>query len=332
MNKGIAFAGNLNVDQIKFIEQYPSPQALTSILEIKKTLGGLVCNCAIDVAKLDSSIPLKAIGIVGEDDAGDFVLEEMKRYPSISCEAVKRTGQTSFTDVMTQPDGGRTFFQYRGANALLCPEDFDFNSIEANILHIGYILLLDGLDAPDPEYPTALCRVLKNAKDYGIKTSIDVVSEEGDRFSKLVPPALQYTDYCMINEIEAGRTTGILLRDGEKLIEENMKPCLKKLAELGVHEWVVIHTPELSCGYDVMNDKFYFEKSWDIPDGFKKSSVGAGDAFASGMLIGAYYGWDLGKAIHIAGAIAAYSLSGFGSSNAIKALPELLEEMKKYQK
>ena len=47
----------------------------------------------------------------------------------------------------------------------------------------------------------------------GIKTSIDVVSEASDRFTRLVPPALKYTDYCIINELEAGQSTGVALRD-----------------------------------------------------------------------------------------------------------------------
>ena len=47
----------------------------------------------------------------------------------------------------------------------------------------------------------------------GIETV--VVSEAGERFNKLVPPALKYTDICCINEIEASRTTGVEIRDAE---------------------------------------------------------------------------------------------------------------------
>jgi arabinose-5-phosphate isomerase len=58
-----------------------------------------------------------------------------------------------------------------------------------------------------------MARLLAEAQKHGIKTSIDVVSEASDRFTRLVPPSLKYTDYCIINEIEAGQTTGIALRD-----------------------------------------------------------------------------------------------------------------------
>ena len=46
-----------------------------------------------------------------------------------------------------------------------------------------------------------------------MKTSVDVVSEDSDRFAKSSDPALAHTDYCILNEIEAGKTTGFNLRE-----------------------------------------------------------------------------------------------------------------------
>ena len=331
MKKGIAFAGTIVLDQIKFVETYPAPGTLTTITEMTRAMGGLVCNCVVDMARLDSSIPLKVIGIAGEDDAGDYILQQLSQYQNIDTSAILREGSTSYTDVITQQDGSRTFFHFRGTNAILGPEHFDFCTLEADILHIGYILLLDRLDSPDGNYPTAMCRLLEEAKAHGIETSIDVVSEDSDRFSAIVAPALRYADYCIINEIEAARTTGIELRRGDTLLEENLPPCLRKLVDFGVAKWAVIHMPEMSCGYDSRNGEYFMEPSWKIPPGFKRSSVGAGDAFASGILYGAYNGWDLRKSLRTAGAIAAYSLSGLGASDAIKPLEDIMVEMAAYQ-
>lgn len=329
MEKGIAVAGNLIVDQIKYIDRYPSPSTLGSITAVTRSLGGLVCNCTVDLAKLDRSIPLKAVGVVGQDDAGDYILQQLAAYPSIDIARVRRGGATSFTDVMTESDGRRTFFQYRGANAQLCPDDFDFSELSADILHIGYILLLDLLDGPDPAYPTAMCRVLDRAQKAGIRTSIDVVSEDSGRFPQIVPPALRYTDYCTINELEAERITGIpLTRGSGALIRENMEKACHRLKEMGVGRWAVVHTPERSCGMDETG-RYVEEASWRIPAGFKRSSVGAGDAFASGILYGVYRGWTLEQSIHAAGAIAAHSLSGAGASDAILPIDELLARMER---
>jgi len=331
MNKGIAIAGNMIVDYIKYVETYPSQHTLTTITKNDRSTGGLACNCLLDLAKLDPGVPLKAIGIVGQDDAGDYILQQLTAHASIDTSRILRRGVTSYTDVMTEPDGGRTFFHCRGANAELSPEHFDFSALEADILHIGYILLLDSLDGADSEYPTAMCRVLSKARKAGIATSVDVVSEDGERFSRLVPPALAYTDYCIINEIEASLTVGVPLReDNGSLLERNLPEVCDRLMALGVGRWVVLHMPELSCGIE-RGGSFILERSWKIPEGFIKSSVGAGDAFASTVLYSAYRGWDLREALRTAGAVAAYSLSGAGACDAIEPLQELISKMKAFQ-
>lgn len=332
MKKGIAFAGNIIIDYVKLIDAYPAEQSLTTIRDMKPSLGGLCCNCVLTLAKLDPELPIKVIGIIGEDDAGDFAMSSFGKHASVDTSRILRQGHTSYTDVMTVTSTSkRTFFTYQGANALLKPEHFDFSALDADILHIGYILLLDGLDAPDEDYPTAMCRVLDAAQKAGIRTSIDVVSEEGERFAKLVTPALKYADYCIINEYEASLTVGIPVRDaGGNLIEENLPVICQKLMDMGVGRWVVVHMQELSCGLE-RGGVYYQENSWEIPEGFKKSSVGAGDAYAGGILYGIYNDWSLEESINTAGAVAAYSLSGVGAYDPIKPLPELIKEMKTFQ-
>ena len=332
MNKGIAIAGNLIVDYIKYIEKYPAEQTLTTITGVERSTGGLCCNCVLTLAKLDPHLPIKAIGVVGEDELGDYLIKELDIHLSVDISRILRKGATSYTDVMTDcGNSKRTFFHFRGSNALLSPGNFDFDVLDADILHIGYILLLDSLDAPDNEYPTSICRVLDAAQKAGIKTSIDVVSEDGSRFTTIVPPALQYVDYCCINEHEASGITGIPLRNEDGIvIEGNLKTACDELLNMGVCRWAIIHMPELSCGIE-REGMFHRADSWRIPDGFKLSSVGAGDAYCSGILYGAYNGWSLTESMHVAGAVAAYSLSGAGAASVIKPLDEILDEMKSYQ-
>ncbi|MDR1496622.1 MAG: carbohydrate kinase family protein [Clostridiales Family XIII bacterium] len=323
---GIAFAGNLIVDHLKTVHTWPTEGALAKVLGQRYALGGLVNNCAIDLAKLDPSVPVKVLGLVGDDEKGDLILGAYEEYPSVDTGFVERRGETAFTDVFTAPDGSRTFFTFMGSNAELAPSYFDFDRMKADILHVGYILLLDGLDAPDPEYGTALCRVLADARAHGIATSIDVVSEDSDRYAAIVPPALKYADYCVMNEFEAGRTAGIDIRDGTALIEKNIEECVRDLASKGVRRWTVVHMPELSAAYDAETGEYISIPSLKVPDGFIASCVGAGDAFAVGVLYGAYQGWDLRRSLDAASAIAAYSLSGNGASDAVRPFDEILKK------
>jgi len=326
MKKGIAIAGNLNVDQLKKIDIYPQNSKLTTIREISSSLGGAVCNCLMDLARMDPNIPLKAIGMIGTDERGEFVLRTMGQFLNIDLSGVFREGKTSFTDVMMdESDKSRTFFMYRGTSVNFSDKHFCLDNLEADILHVGYILLLDGMDAVDDEYGTVMARVLCEAKKRGIQTSIDIVSEESDRYKVLVPPSLKYTDYCVINEIEAGRTVGIELRNetGE-LILNNIPEVLKKLRDMGVSKWVVIHAPESSFALDE-KEQYYAKPSLLLPKGFIKGTVGAGDAYVAGVLYGAYMGYSLEAAMEIGTAAAACSLSEEDSTTGMKDFQKIIQ-------
>ena len=124
-----------------------------------------------------------------------------------------------------------------------------------------------------------------------------MVSEASDRFRQLVPPALKYTDYCVINEYEAQQTTGVPLRDeSDRLIPENLPKALEAMKSMGVTTWAVIHCPEGGFGLDE-NGALVSAGSLILPGERIVGSVGAGDAFCAGVLYGAEMAWPLGRAI-----------------------------------
>ena len=323
---GIAVAGNMIVDVLYPILGHPKPGELTTITEgISRSSGGALCNVIVDLAKLDPKLPLTALGRVGTDTEGDYVLEKLQAHENIDTSRVLREGLTSFTAVMADTIGKqRTFYHYRGANARFCEADIDWDNLKADILHIGYILLLDALDEPDDAYGTKMARLLHTAQSRGILTSIDVVSEAGDRFERIVPHALKYTDFCVINEMEAQASTGVQLRsEGNVLIKENLPKALRQLKALGVSRWAVIHCPEGAYGIDESGN--YIEtESVPVPQGYIKGTVGAGDAFCSGVLYGAYAGMPLGEAIELGNAAAACSLSESGATEGMRVACDAL--------
>ena len=325
--KGICCAGNMIVDITYPIETWPRQNELTHITEgIQSTTGGSVCNTITDLARLDPTLHLVASGFAGHDAEGDFMLSELGKYPNIDLSMVQRNGRTSFTAVMSNNQTKeRTFFQHAGANAYYGEEHIDLDKLDVNIFHIGYILLLPHLDEADDEYGTKMARLLHHAQEKGFKTSIDVVSEAGDRFKRLVTPALKYTDYCIINELETQQTTGVLLRDeNEVLHPENMKKALEKLFELGVSTWAVIHCPEMGCGMDAQGN-YYEAKSLKLPKGYIQGTVGAGDAFCAGVLYAAETGMTIPEALKLGACSAAASLSAVGASDGVGTVEEVLK-------
>ena len=327
MRKGICCAGNMIVDITYPIETWPKQNELTHITEgIQNSTGGSVCNTISDLARLDPNMHLVASGFAGHDAEGDFIMEEMGKYPNIDLSMVKRDGRTSFTAVMSNNQTKeRTFFQHAGANAYYGEDDIDWDNLDVNIFHIGYILLLPALDAADDEYGTKMARLLHRAQKLGMKTSIDVVSESGDRFAKLVTPALKYADYCVINELEAQQTTGVQLRGEDGTLHtENMPAALAKLKELGVSTWAVIHCPEVGCGIDE-NGKYFQVPSLKLPKGYIKGTVGAGDAFCAGILYAAEKQLPMDEALKLGACAAAASLSEVSASDGVKTAEEVLK-------
>lgn len=327
MKKGICCAGNMIVDITYPIETWPKQNELTHITEgIQTSTGGSVCNTITDLARLDPDLPLVASGFAGHDAEGSFVLDELGKYPNIDLSLVKRDGRTSFTAVMSNnKTKERTFFQHAGANAYYCEDHIDWDKLDVDIFHIGYILLLPALDQPDAEYCTKMARLLHRAQKAGMKTSIDVVSEAGERFAKLVTPALKYANYCVINELEAQQTTGIRLRDEDGTLHpENMEVALRKLKELGVSDWAVIHCPEIGCGVDEQGE-FFAVPSLKLPVGWIKGTVGAGDAFCAGILYAAEMDMSMEQALKLGACSAAASLSEVSASDGVKTVEEVLK-------
>lgn len=273
MNSGIAIAGSIIVDKINAISAYPNCGELTQIKSVQKAVGGCVPNDAIDIKHIDKSIVVKAVGKIGNDTDGEFVKSVLSDNGVDVSSVISVDKSTSFTDVMSVVGGQRTFFTYAGANAEFGADDVDFDALNVKMFHLGYFLLLDKIDAGDGE------KLLKKAQEEGVKTSIDLVSENSDRYADVIP-CLKYTDNLIINEIEAGNLTKI----EPKL--ENLRAIAEKLKRYGVKERVIIHTSEI--GVCLSNNGFFSLPSYDLPKGFIVGTTGAGDAFCSGALVGIY--------------------------------------------
>jgi sugar/nucleoside kinase (ribokinase family) len=327
MKKGMAVAGNMIVDTIYPVDHYPQIGELATIEDnIKKATGGAVCNVIVDLAKLDEALPLTALGVIGADEDGRFIQAYLSGYPNIDCSQIVHEGRTSFTAVMSDNSTKqRTFFHFRGANARFSEEHIDWRRLNADLLHVGYILLLDELDRPDNEYGTKMARLLASARRKGIKTSVDMVSDREERFKKIVPPALKYTDYCIINEIEAERTTGITIRNNDGIDETKLDLALTAIKEMGVAEWVVVHAPEGGYGLNCVSGERAKVKSIKLPDGYIKGTNGAGDAFCAGVLYGVYREKPLAEAIELGIACASCSLSEPGATEGMRSYDEVMK-------
>ena len=330
--KGITIAGNILTDIVKHIDCYPKIGMLANVTEISQAVGGCAPNTAIDIAKIDPSVPLSVIGKIGDDEYGRFVVSQMSRY-GIDCGKISISPDkpTSFSDVMSMPSGERTFFHARGSNADFSPDDVDISSITSEILHIGYILLLDTFDMEDKEYGTVMSRFLHDVQERGIKTSVDVVSDSTADYKAKILPALKYCNYAIMNEIESSMLFDIdpYYEDGSLNIE-NMRTIMVRMAECGIKDKVIIHCKKAGFCYDVKSGEFTVQPSVNIPKSAIKGSVGAGDAFCAGSLYGIYNNYDDKRILEFAAAAAACNLFAENSVDGMRPKSEIEKLIEEY--
>lgn len=330
--RGVLSGGNWIIDQVKLIDVYPQREQLGNILSQSEGTGGSPYNVLIDLAKLGASFPLYGAGLVGKDAFGKQILEDCRKNKiDTKFIGVSSKAPTSYTDVMTEKENGcRTFFHCRGANAFWDGGDLNFSRTKARIFHLGYLLLLDALDAPDGKYGTKAARLLASAQHAGIKTSVDVVSEDSDRFAKIVNPALKHVDYCILNEIEAGKTTGFKIRQADgRLDTVALRHAAGALLQQGVRELVVVHFPEGGFARTRQGEDFW-QPSLKLPPKFIAGTAGAGDAFCAGVLFGLHDGWDLQRCLFTGVCVAAASLSDPTCTNGVRTLSACLSLAKKF--
>ena len=326
MKNGITIGGSIFVDYLKKIDFYPGEGMLSPIQSEDRSIGGCVGNTGISLKRLEPSMRVKAAGCVGKDDAGKYVLDVYKESKLDISEITEVSSTpTGYTDVFAAKSGTRTFFVNLGTNALFAPGYINFDSLDTKMYHMGYILLLTQMDSPDEQYGTVMARALHEIQRRGIKTSIDIVSEDSDRFARIVTPSLRYCNYAIINEIEAGRTVGINPRNPDgTLIFESLPVICEKLLDLGVSDGVVIHCPETGIFMD-KNKKWTGVRSRTLPDGFIKGSVGAGDAFCAGTLLGLYNDMSPVEFLQLANAAAQGCLSSQSGTDGVGQAAEMLK-------
>ncbi len=330
---GILAGGNWIVDQVKTVDVFPQRETLANILSQSQGGGGSPYNLVVNLAKLGVKLPLEGVGLVGKDALGEYILADLERY-KIDARNIKVTPKapTSYTDVMTEVDTGRrTFFHCRGANAFWDGKGLGFNKSKAKIFHLGYLLLLDAIDGPDKKYGTRGAALCAAAQKAGLKTSIDCVSEDSDRFAKIVSPILPHTDFCILNELEAGKTTGFTIRREDGTLDlVALRHAAGALLQLGVKELVCVHFPEGGFARARGGEDFW-QPSLKLPQKYIQGAAGAGDAFCAGMLLGIHEGWEIQRSLFTAVCASAANLSDSTCTGGMKNLRSVLALAQKYK-
>lgn len=322
---GILAGGNFIIDHVKLIDAWPAQDMLAFIRSETSSNGGGPYNMLKDLAAMRCGYPLAAAGLVGTDANGDWILRDCQSA-GIDITQLHQTdaAPTSYTDAMTVSGSGRrTFFHQLGTNALVSEEHFDFSRTQAKIFHLGYLMLLSEMDRLLADGRTVASRVLEAAQAAGLLTSVDLVSADHPQFRQITAAALPFTDFLILNEIEAGNATGRDLKSVPPDLAQ-IQLAAQTLLNAGVRREVIIHF-EAGAVVAEKNGRLHHQPSLKLPPGFIAGATGAGDAFAAGYLHGTHENWPVPERLKLAVCTAAMCLTHPTPSQGLKPVAACLQ-------
>jgi len=328
--RGIASVGCAVVDIAKVIDHYPEPNHLALIAEVALSTGGPALNMAVNLRQLGADYPVWFHGAVGDDEHGRFLLAECDRL------GIDRTGlltkpdvATSFTDVFLERHGGRrTMFFHPGANDAYTSVGAAIEQSGARILHTGSPGALKLMDTPIAGDETGWSRLLARAQAAGLHTNMELIDLDDGLTRTLVGPCLPHLSSIVINELEAGTLTGIHAPspDADGPVDwVTLETMARRLVELGVSTLAVVHFPAGAVAA-APDGRTWRQGSVRLPSDRVRSAVGAGDAFAAGVIHGIHEGWAVPDCLRLAVASAAACVQEAHTSAGIKPVDTCLAD------
>ncbi|MBI2098692.1 MAG: carbohydrate kinase family protein [Candidatus Wildermuthbacteria bacterium] len=231
--------------------------------EVNFSVGGGAINTAVTFA--NQGYKVAAIAQVGDDPEGQHIRDKSDSY-GIHCDFLSQDKNhfTSFSFILSLPDGSRTVFRYKGASWYLKEENIPWMDLRAQWLYVNHMA---------GESHDVLPRLLKEAKDRGMQIAWNPGSTQLEKKNEL-QQLMSYADLFIVNQEEASKIVGIPY--------QKKKQIFKRLDEL-VHGRVIM--TEGSKGVEVSDGKTLWSAGV-LP--LDKSEIvdrtGAGDAFGSGFV------------------------------------------------
>ncbi len=106
--------GTISVENVTHLPHLPTPRRDAAAQSDHDELGGEAANVAAFLATWGLRVLLVG-NVIGADRKGDFILKELKRYPSIDTCYVRQQADivTPFSRLLVTPDGDRSRIAYR---------------------------------------------------------------------------------------------------------------------------------------------------------------------------------------------------------------------------
>ena len=261
-SKKLLVIGELNVDLIlNNIQGFPKLGTEIVAEQMNFTLGSSSAIMASNISAL--GVDTSFCGMVGTDDFGDFILQQLQ-LKNVDTRFVQKTAdqKTGITVVMNY-EQDRANVTYCGAMDSLTISDIPWNQLqEYGHFHLSNYFLQKGIR-------NSITEIFKKAKVEGLTTSLDLQVDPENQWDFDYRNCLPYVDVFLPNEQELLALTK--KSNIEEGIEE-LKPYTNIIAlKLGDKGGMVISGEEKILKEPFLNKNF-------------ADAIGAGDSFNAGFL------------------------------------------------
>jgi sugar/nucleoside kinase (ribokinase family) len=288
---------------VRPVEQIPERGKLALVPNLEIHLGGLAGVTASVFSQLGGNAAF--IGKLGADGFGDYVVAQLNAAGVLTGHVTRSDdANTSATVVLISEDGERTFLHHLGTNAVTTEHDIEPDFVkQAKLLHWGGPAVTPMLDG------APMGRVFKQARESGVKTSMDTCFDGNGTWFPLIEHALPHLDIVMSSLEEAQHYTG----------KEAPEDIADFYRSFGVETVMIKLGPDGMFLKDSGASHLLPGHKVDVVD-----TTGAGDASCGGFLYGYVNGWDLLRCGTLANAVGALTVQHMGGAEAIRSLEETL--------
>ena len=323
--RGIVTAGTWCADHNKVVPYWPGEDRVTEILSHEVRSGGSAANLAIDIKRLDPSVPVATIGLLGDDADGAILVGEAEAAGLDTSRLIRQKGaRTNATDAfLSLQSGRRTHLSHFAVARELSPDHIDFDGIAARFAHIGLPGIHEKLDNPWGDDANGWVTVLKKAKAAGLTTNLELCSISAERIHAIVGPCLPHLDLVIVNDFEIAAIDGAAPeapRGTDALIA-----CARRVLDAGAMTLVVVHFPEGAIAV-ARDGTTWREPSVAVPEAEIVGPNGVGDAFAAGFIYGLHEDWEVAKSLRLGHAAAAMALRSVGTTDSVEPFQQCLDQ------
>lgn len=288
------------------VAELPPPDHSEVIEDIVMTVAGAAGATAVDLAKL--GVDVSAVGAVGDDAAGDFLVATLRRFGVHTEGLVRQPGlRTSASILPVRGSGERSVWHARAAmNQLVAADVEGIDFADVDVFHIG------GPDALGRFAGEPLGALARRAREHGVRITMDLLGPASGRDLERLAPLLAMVDDFLPNDAQLRGLTG----------QEDLAAAAAVVLEAGVDCIFV------TCG-EAGSTIFTRDATVNVPPLPVEvlDTTGCGDAYSAGVILGRLLGWDAERAGQLGSVTGGLVAQGLGSDAGIVDLSSTMARL-----